>query len=222
MADLNRPKGESLAERLGDRARFLETDVTSESSVQTAVQAAVEWKGQLSAAVHCAGLVAAGRVLGHDGPHDLGLFSKVVGVNLIGTFNVVRLAAAAISLCPPDADGERGVLITTSSVSAFDGQMGQAAYAASKAAVAGMTLPLARDLARHGIRVMCIAPGVFETPLMESLPAEVRESLARQIPFPPRFGRPEEFAALVEHILTNTMLNGEVIRLDGALRMAAK
>ncbi len=221
VADLNRPMGAQVAAELGAAAKFAETDVTSDASAAQAVEAARVW-GRFAGVVHCAGIVAGSRVVGKEGPHNLDLFAKVIGVNLIGTFNVLRLAAAALAAGEADDEGERGVIVTTSSVSAFEGQIGQAAYAASKAGVAGMTLPIARELAAVGIRVVSIAPGIFDTPLMASLPENVRESLSRQPPFPSRFGRPEEFAALARHIIENRMLNGSVIRLDGALRMAAK
>lgn len=222
VADLNGEQGAALAARWPDRALFVETDVTDDASMANAIKMATETFGDLSGAVHCAGVVAGSRVLGREGPHDLALFSRVVHVNLIGTFNVVRLAAAAIAQREPEEDGERGVIITTSSVAAFEGQIGQAAYAASKAGVAGMTLPIARELAAVGIRLVTIAPGIFDTPLMAGLPEAVRASLAGQAPFPARLGRPEEFAALAEHIIENPMLNAAVLRLDGGLRMAPK
>ncbi|MGH7192998.1 MAG: SDR family NAD(P)-dependent oxidoreductase [Candidatus Saccharimonadales bacterium] len=222
IADLNREQGAALAARWPSRARFVETDVTDDASTQYAVETARQQFGELAGAVHCAGIVAGGRVLGRDGPHDLALFARVVQVNLVGTFNVVRLAAAAIAQRSPEEGGERGVIVTTSSAAAFEGQIGQAAYAASKAGVAGMTLPIARELAAFGIRLVTIAPGVFDTPLMAGLSDAVCDSLAGQAPFPPRLGRPDEFAALVEQIIENQMLNAAVIRLDGGLRMAAK
>jgi NAD(P)-dependent dehydrogenase (short-subunit alcohol dehydrogenase family) len=172
--------------------------------------------------VNCAGVAPAEKVIGRDGPHRLESFARTVSINLIGTFNMIRLAAAAIQTTEPDAEGERGVIVNTASVAAFDGQIGQAAYAASKGGVAAMTLPIARELARHGIRVVSIAPGIFETPMMADMPAEVQAALGKSVPFPPRLGRPAEFAGLVRHILENNMLNGEVIRLDGALRMGAR
>lgn len=218
VADLNAELGAQVAANIGAAAKFIETDVTDEASVSQAIEAACRI-GRFAGAVHCAGIVAGSRIVGRSGPHDLELFSKVVHVNLIGTFNVVRLAAAALAKNEPDNAGERGVLVATASIAAFEGQIGQAAYAASKAGVAGLVLPAARELASLGIRVMAIAPGIFDTPMMASLPEKVRDSLAAQIPFPSRFGQPEEFAALVEHILQNPMLNGSVIRLDGALRM---
>jgi NAD(P)-dependent dehydrogenase (short-subunit alcohol dehydrogenase family) len=201
--------------------RFVETDVTDESSVRAAVNAALE-VGDLRGAINCAGVASAEKVLGREGPHSLDTFAKVVQVNLIGTFNVVRLAAEAMVSNDPSESGERGVIVNTASVAAFDGQIGQVAYAASKGGVVAMTLPVARELAGSGIRVMAIAPGIFDTPMMAGLPEEARDSLGRQVPFPPRLGRPEEYAELVKHIIENEMLNGEVIRLDGAIRMAPR
>ena len=205
----------------GASIRFVETDVTDEESVGAAVQAALE-SGPLHGAVNCAGVAIAEKAVGRDGPHPLESFAKVIGVNLIGTFNVIRLAAAAMVGNEPDKEGGRGVIVNTASVAAFDGQIGQAAYAASKGGVASMTLPLAREFARSGIRVATIAPGLFDTPMMAGLPEEARESLGRQVPFPSRLGRPEEYAALVRHIVENDLINGEVIRLDGAIRMAPR
>ena len=201
--------------------RFVGTDVTDEESVGAAVEAALE-SGPLSGAVNCAGVAIAEKALGRDGPHPLDSFTKVIQVNLIGTFNVIRLAAAAMLGNEPDEEGGRGVIVNTASVAAFDGQIGQAAYAASKGGVVSMTLPLAREFARSGIRVAAIAPGLFDTPMMAGLPEEARDSLGRQVPFPSRLGRPEEYAALVRHILENDLINGEVIRLDGAIRMAPR
>jgi NAD(P)-dependent dehydrogenase (short-subunit alcohol dehydrogenase family) len=201
--------------------RFVETDVTDESSVRAAVNAALE-VGDLRGAINCAGVASAEKVLGREGSHSLDSFAKVVQVNLIGTFNVVRLAAETIVSSDPSESGERGVIVNTASVAAFDGQIGQVAYAASKGGVVAMTLPVARELAGSGIRVMTIAPGIFDTPMMAGLPEEARDSLGRQVPFPPRLGRPEEYAELVKHIIENEMLNGEVIRLDGAIRMAPR
>ena len=221
LADVDRERGEGVAAELGERARFVATDVTDEASVREAVAAVAEGAG-LHAAVNCAGIAPAERVLGRQGPHSLERFAKVVQVNLIGTFNVTRLAAEAMAANDPGPDGERGVIVNTASVAAFDGQIGQAAYSASKAGVAGMTLPIARELARLGIRVMAVAPGIFDTPMLAALPDQVRESLGAQVPFPSRLGRPKEYAALVRHILENPMLNGETIRLDGAIRMAPK
>lgn len=222
LADLNRQQGDAVASESSEHIAFIETDVTDESSTALAVQAAIDRFGGLAAVIHCAGIVAGSRIVGREGPHDLELFSRVVHINLIGTFNVLRLAAAAMSKHPPDAEGERGVIVLTASVAAFEGQIGQAAYAASKAGIAGLTLPAARELAAFGIRVVTIAPGIFDTPLMAALPDNVRESLAKQPAFPQRLGRPEEFAALAQHAIENRMLNGTVLRLDGGLRMAAK
>jgi NAD(P)-dependent dehydrogenase (short-subunit alcohol dehydrogenase family) len=222
IADVDRRRGEEAAAGLGESGRFVLTDVTDEAAVQAAVDAAVSGFGGLHGAVSCAGIGVPERILGKDGPHGLASFRRTIDINLVGTFNVMRLAARAMAAGEPDAGGERGVIVNTASVAAFDGQIGQAAYAASKGGIVGMTLPAARDLARHGIRVMTIAPGIFDTPLVASLPQEVRDSLGRQTPFPPRLGRPEEFAALVGQIIENGMLNGEVIRLDGAIRMAPR
>jgi NAD(P)-dependent dehydrogenase (short-subunit alcohol dehydrogenase family) len=223
LADVDRKRGEGVAAELGERARFVATDVTDETSVRQAVAAAAAADGGgLHAAVNCAGIAPAERVLGRQGPHSLERFATVVQVNLVGTFNVTRLAAEAMAANDPGPDGERGVIVNTASVAAFDGQIGQAAYSASKAGVAGMTLPIARELARLGIRVMAVAPGIFDTPMLAAMPDPVRESLGAQVPFPSRLGRPEEYAALVRHILENPMLNGEVIRLDGAIRMAPR
>lgn len=222
IADLQPDAGASLAREIGARASFTATDVTDEAQVANAVGAARKAFGALHGAVSCAGIATGERVLGRSGPHRLDTFRRAVEINLIGTFNVLRLAAQAIAENPPGAEGERGIIINTASIAAYDGQIGQAAYSASKAGVAGLTLPAARELAGLGIRVMTIAPGIFETPMMAGMTEEVRASLAAQVPFPPRLGRPEEFAALVEHIVQNVMVNGEVIRLDGALRMAAR
>jgi NAD(P)-dependent dehydrogenase (short-subunit alcohol dehydrogenase family) len=223
MIDLNQERGEAKANELGERARFVRADVTSEEEVQRAIDGHIEAFGGLNAAINCAGVATPGRVLQKDGSaRPLENFAKVININLIGTFNVLRLAAAAMGKNDPNAGGERGVIVNTASVAAFDGQIGQAAYSASKGAVAAMTLPVARDLSKLGIRVMCIAPGIFGTPMMAGLPEKVQASLAEQVPFPPRLGNPSEFAQLVTHILENTMLNGEVIRLDGALRMGPR
>jgi len=219
IADLNNETGQALADELGGAAQFVSTNVTDEASVKAAVQAAVDSFGALHIVINCAGIGTAERVLGKNGPSSLESFSRVIAVNLIGTFNVIRLAAAAISENKPDAEGERGVVINTASVAAFDGQIGQAAYSASKGGIVGMTLPIAREFARLGIRVMTIAPGLFDTPLLGGLPEPARISLGQQVPFPPRLGRPDEYAALAKHIIENTMLNGEVIRLDGGIRM---
>jgi len=222
IADLNRETGEKLAAELGSKVRFVQADVTSESDVQNAVNTSVNVFGGLHGAIACAGIAVAEKVLGKSGPHSLASFSKVIQVNLIGTFNVIRLASAAMAAGSPNPSGERGIIVTTASVAAFDGQIGQVAYSASKGGVVAMALPIARELARYGIRIMVIAPGIFDTPLMAGLPEAARQSLAQQVPFPPRLGRPDEFAALTRHIIENEMLNGEVIRLDGAMRMAAK
>jgi NAD(P)-dependent dehydrogenase (short-subunit alcohol dehydrogenase family) len=222
VADVQRTAGEALVKELGVAARFAMTDVTSEADAKAAVALALESFGHLHALVNCAGIAPAAKVVGRDGPHRLDTFANVVSINLIGTFNMLRLAAEAIANEEPGDDGERGVIVNTASVSAFDGQIGQAAYAASKGGVAAMTLPIARELARVGIRVLAIAPGIFETPMMASFTPEVQEALGKSVPFPQRLGKPAEFAALVKHICENRMLNGETIRLDGALRMAAR
>lgn len=222
IADVNEEDGRQLAEELGQSVRFVRTDVTDEASVQTAVSTAVETFGGVHGVVNCAGIAIAAKVLGRDGVHELGSFSKVIRVNLVGTFNVIRLATAVMAEAEPNEDEERGVIINTASVAAFDGQIGQAAYSASKGGIVGMTLPIARELARYGIRVMTIAPGIFETPMLAGLPEKARISLGQQVPFPSRLGRPDEYAALAQHIIENNMLNGEVIRLDGAIRMAPK
>jgi NAD(P)-dependent dehydrogenase (short-subunit alcohol dehydrogenase family) len=222
LLDVNAAAGDKLASELGASARFARTDVTDEASVQRAVDQALETFGGLHGALNCAGIGLAQRTVGRDGPHPLADFVRVINVNLIGTFNVIRLAAVAIARGEPNAAGERGVIINTASVAAFEGQIGQAAYSASKGGIVGMTLPIARDLARDGIRVVTIAPGIFDTPLLGSLPEPARISLGQQVPFPPRLGRPEEYAALAQHIVENEMLNGEVIRLDGAIRMAPR
>ena len=219
LADLDRPAGQALANELGHSARFVLTDVTSENDAQAAVDVAREAFGHLHGLINCAGIAPSEKVIGRDGPHRLESFARVININLVGTFNMIRLAAAAIAKEEPGADGERGVIINTASIAAFDGQIGQAAYAASKGGVAALTLPIARELARSGIRVVTIAPGIFETPMMAAFPQEVQDALAKSVPFPQRLGRPAEFAALVRHIVENTMLNGEIIRLDGALRM---
>jgi NAD(P)-dependent dehydrogenase (short-subunit alcohol dehydrogenase family) len=222
MADLNEAAGAAICGELGTAARFAKTDVTDADSVQAAIGVATTQFGRLDGVINCAGIVGASRLVGKSGPHDLALFERVVRVNLIGTFNVCRLAAAAMTTNPPNAEGERGVIVNTSSVAALEGQIGQAAYAASKGGVTALTLPLARELARFGIRVAAIAPGVFDTAMMAGMTDEVRQSLAEQIPFPPRLGHPEEFARLACHIIENPMLNGCLIRLDGALRMGSK
>ncbi len=219
IADVNAQTGSELAEQLGERVVFAQTDVTQEESVEKALALAKERFGGLHVAINCAGVAIAERVLGKGGPHPLTSFSKVIEVNLIGTFNVIRLAAALMAEGQPNQAGERGVIINTASIAAFDGQIGQAAYSASKGAIAAMTLPIARDLARSGIRVVTIAPGIFDTPMLAGLPEPARAALGEQVPFPPRLGQPAEYAALAHHIVENEMLNGTVIRLDGALRM---
>ncbi len=222
ICDIGAEQGKKIALELGARAIFFQMDVTDEKQVADAVAAARAKFGALHGAANCAGIAPGERVLGKNGPHRLDSFRRAIEINLVGTFNVLRLAAQAMAENAPDAEGERGIVINTVSIAAYDGQIGQAAYSASKAGVAGMTLPAARELARSGIRVMTIAPGIFETPMVAGFTPELQQSLAAQVPFPPRLGRPDEFAALVEHIITNVMLNGEVIRLDGAVRMAAK
>lgn len=222
IADLNEAAGVALAEEIGNGARFVRVDVCSETDVQNAVHVAVNEMGGLHGAINCAGIGTPEKVLGREGPIALATFNKVIQVNLIGTFNVIRLAAAAMSKQAPNEEGERGVLINTASVAAFDGQIGQPAYAASKAGVVGMTLPIARELARYGIRIVTIAPGLFETPMLMSLSQEVRDALGASVPFPARLGRPSEYARLATDIIENPMLNGETIRLDGSLRMAPK
>ena len=222
LADVNTEGGQKAEELLGKNAKFVKTDVTDEASVQNAIDIAIQQFGGLHGAINCAGIGPAERVLGRKGVHSLALFSKVISINLIGSFNVMRLAADVIQHNEAGESGERGIFISTASVAAFDGQIGQAAYSASKSGVVGMTLPIARELARVGIRVMTIAPGIFETPMLMGMPDEVRQSLGQQVPFPSRLGKPDEYAALAKHIIENQMLNGEVIRLDGAIRMQAK
>lgn len=220
LVDMNAEAVAAQAQRLG--AQSVVADISNEAAAKAAVQATVKAFGSLNGLVNCAGIVRGEKILGKNGPHALSSFAQVINVNLIGSFNMLRLAAAAIAESEANADGEPGVIINTASVAAFDGQIGQAAYSASKGAIASLTLPAARELARFGIRVLTIAPGIFETPMMAGMTPEVRDSLAAGVPFPPRLGKPAEYAALVRHIIENSMLNGEVIRLDGALRMAAK
>ncbi len=222
IADLDRERGEAIAQEFAGSVHFAQTDVTNAEDGEAAVAAAMKTLGNLRGLINCAGIAPAQKVIGREGPHDLESFARTITVNLIGSFNLLRLAANAIKDGAPDAEGERGVIVNTASIAAFDGQIGQAAYAASKGGIAAMTLPIARELARYGIRVISVAPGVFETPMMAAMPAEVRQALGGSVPFPSRLGRPSEFAALVRHILENTMLNGEVIRLDGAIRMGAR
>jgi NAD(P)-dependent dehydrogenase (short-subunit alcohol dehydrogenase family) len=222
IADINRDGGEATANAIGGNAKFIETNVTDEASVQAAVALCQSAFSSIHGAVNCAGVAPGERVVGKTGAHSLANFSRTVSINLIGTFNVIRLAAAAMSTQAPDANGTRGVIINTSSVASFEGQIGQAAYAASKAGVNGMTLPIARELAKFGIRVVTIAPGIFDTPMLQGMSDEIRASLGAQVPFPPRLGTPEEYAALAKHVVENEVLNGTVIRLDGAIRMGAK
>ena len=222
IADLNQAAGDVLAAELGANARFALTNVSDEASAQGCIVSALSHFGSLHGLVNCAGVGPAEKVLGKNGVHTLVSFMRTININVIGTFNMLRLAAEAISTQDAGAGGERGVIINTASVAAFDGQIGQAAYSASKGAVVAMTLPIARELARFGIRVMTIAPGIFETPMLLGMSQEAQKSLGKMVPFPPRLGRPTEFAALAQHIIENEMLNGEVIRLDGAIRMAPK
>ena len=222
IADVNAEAGEEVRRELGASARFVRADIVQETDGQAVVAEAESAFGGLHGLANCAGIGVAERVLGREAPHRLDAFARVIGVNLIGTFNMIRLAAAAMARGAPDEGGERGVIVNTASIAAFDGQVGQAAYAASKAGVAGLTLPVARELARVGIRVVTIAPGLFETPMLASLPPDVQKALGDSVPFPQRLGQPREFAALVKHVVENPMLNGEVIRLDGALRMAPR
>jgi NAD(P)-dependent dehydrogenase (short-subunit alcohol dehydrogenase family) len=222
VADLKEVEGRALAHELGARVSFVRTDVTDEPSAKAAVAAAVDGFGGLQGLVNCAGIVHGEKVVGKDGAHALASFVRTIHINLIGTFNIARLAAEAMARNASNSEGERGVIVNTASVAAYDGQIGQAAYSASKAGIVGMTLPMARDLARSGIRVMTIAPGIFETPMVGQIAADIAAALGKMVPFPPRLGRPSEFASLVREVIQNVMLNGEVIRLDGAIRMAPK
>ena len=221
IADVQADLGEALARELGAHARYVRCDVSSEADGRAAVDAALAL-GPLRGLVNCAGIAIGEKVVGKEGPHALASFARVININLIGTFNMIRLAAEAMSKQEPTAEGERGVLVNTASVAAFDGQIGQAAYSASKGGVVGMTLPIARDLSRSGIRCVTIAPGLFATPMLLGMPQDLQDSLGRQVPFPSRLGKPDEYAALVRHIVENVMLNGETIRLDGAIRMQPK
>jgi NAD(P)-dependent dehydrogenase (short-subunit alcohol dehydrogenase family) len=221
LADVNSIGGESLVAELGDHARFVNADVTDELSAGKVFEAAAQM-GALRGLINCAGIAPAEKVVGREGPHKLESFSRTIGINLIGSFNMIRLAAALMSESKPTDSGERGVLISTASVAAYDGQLGQAAYAASKGGIVSMTLPIARELSRYGIRVMAIAPGIMETPMLLGMPQDVQDALGKTVPFPARMGKPAEFASLVQQILSNEYLNGEVIRLDGSIRMAAK
>lgn len=222
ILDLDEEKGKTLAGELAGGAIFIKTDVTDEDSVSSAVEAAVRRFGKINVVVNCAGIAPAAKVVGRQGPHDLELFAKVIQVNLIGTFNVIRLAAARMVDNEPGEDGERGVIINTASVAAFEGQIGQAAYSASKGGIVGMTLPIARELASWGIRVVTVAPGIMETPMLLGMPEHVREALGKMMPFPQRLGKPREFAMLVRQIVENPLINGTTIRLDGAIRMQPK
>jgi NAD(P)-dependent dehydrogenase (short-subunit alcohol dehydrogenase family) len=222
LADLNRDAGEKLATELGNAAIFVETDVANEASATNAIQMAVSSFGGLHGLVNCAGIAPAEKVVGKEGPHRLDSFARVININLVGTFNMIRLAADAMLKGEPDAGGERGLIVNTASVAAYEGQLGQAAYAASKGGIVALTLPVARELARSGIRCVTIAPGIMETPMLLGMPPEVQESLGKMVPFPSRMGKPAEYAALVKHIAENAYLNGEVIRLDGAIRMGTK
>ncbi|HXH22170.1 MAG TPA: 3-hydroxyacyl-CoA dehydrogenase [Dehalococcoidia bacterium] len=219
ILDVPRSQGEALAAQLGDAVAFAPADVTDEEQVRAAVTRSVEHAGAVHIVVNCAGIGMAMRTVGREGPHNLAIFNRVIQVNLVGTFNVIRLAANLMQHNAPNSEGERGVIVNTASVAAFDGQIGQAAYSASKAGVVGMTLPIAREFGRFGIRVMTIAPGIFETPMLGALNAEAREALVKDAVFPGRLGRPSEYALLVRQIVENPMLNGETIRLDGGLRM---
>lgn len=221
LADVNAEAGQKVEAELGEQARFVKTDVTSDESARTAFEVA-QSMGPLRGLVNCAGIAPAEKVIGKEGAHRLDSFARAVSINLVGSFNMIRLAAEIMSASEPDDNGERGVIVNTASVAAYDGQIGQAAYAASKGGIVSMTLPIARELARSGIRVMTIAPGIMETPMLLGMPAEVQQALGKMVPFPSRLGKPSEYAALVEHILVNQYINGEVFRLDGAIRMAAK
>ena len=222
ILDLDEERGRKIASELGDRVIFCKTDVADEESVQGAIDKTLESFGAIHIAVNCAGISPPAKVLGKNGPVSISLFNQVVQINLIGTMNIIRLSAEKMAENSANTDGEKGIVVNTASAAAFDGQIGQAAYSASKAGVVGMTLPIAREFAEYGIRVVTIAPGLFETPMLAGLPEKARESLGKMTPFPKRLGRPAEFSGLVQHIIENPMLNGEVIRLDGALRMAAK
>ena len=222
LLDVNAEAGKAAEQALGNSVRFAHSDVTSEDQVKAALEVAVTAFGNLSGVVNAAGIAPAAKVLGKNGPHPLDLFEKTVRINLVGTFNVIRLAAAVMTQNQPAESGERGVIVNTASIAAYDGQIGQPAYAASKGGIVGLTLPVAREFAAAGIRCVTVAPGIFDTPLLAALPEAARVSLGQQVPFPSRLGRPAEYGALVRHILENEMLNGEVIRLDGALRMAPR
>lgn len=222
LLDINDEAGAAVVEELGGAVSYIRTDVTSEQAVENAVKLAIEHMGMINAAVNCAGIIGAGRVLGREAPMALEFFSKVIQVNLVGSFNIIKTAGAAMEKNTPNADGERGVIVSTASVAAYEGQIGQAAYSASKGGIVGMTLPIAREFARIGVRVNAVAPGIFWTPMVDGMPEHVQESLSASIPFPSRLGKPEEYAELVAHIMENGYLNGETIRLDGAVRLAPK
>ncbi|NNE05986.1 MAG: SDR family NAD(P)-dependent oxidoreductase [Xanthomonadales bacterium] len=222
LLDINDEAGAAVEQELGDAVRYINTDVTSEAGVQSAMAGAVETMGAVNVAINCAGIIGAGRVLGREAPMPLDYFSKVIQVNLVGSFNVCKAAGAAMESNKPGEDGERGVIVSTASVAAYEGQIGQAAYSASKAGIVGMTLPIAREYTRIGVRVMAIAPGIFWTPMVDGMPEHIQESLSASIPFPSRLGKPEEFAGLVAHIIENGYFNGETIRLDGAVRLQPK
>ena len=222
IVDLNAEEGEGLATELGDSAQFVKANVTDEAEMRSAVSVALNSHGGLHGVINCAGIAIAAKVYSSRGIHRLEAFNKVIQVNLVGTFNVIRLTAEVMIAGEPNEAGERGIIINTASVAAFDGQIGQAAYAASKGGIVGMTLPIAREFSQYGIRVMTIAPGIFDTPMLAGLPEKARQSLGQQVPFPSRLGRPDEFASLAQHIIENEMLNGEVIRLDGAIRMTPR
>ena len=222
LLDINDEQGKASAADLGDRAMYINTDVSNEASVKDAIGSASDFMGGITLAVNCAGIATAGRTLGREGPWPADNFNRVIQVNLIGSYNVTKEAAAIMQLNEPGDDGERGVVISTASIAAFEGQIGQAAYSASKGGIVGMMLPLAREFAQFGIRVNTIAPGIFMTPMMAGMPEEVQESLGKQVPFPPRLGRPEEFADTAAYIYGNAMVNGETIRVDGAIRMQPK
>lgn len=222
LLDINDDAGAAVTAELGGAASYIRTDVTSEQGVNEAVSMAVDHMGMINAAINCAGVIGAGRVLGREAPMALEYFAKTIQINLVGSFNVIKAAGAAMESNPPGTDGERGVIISTASVAAYEGQIGQAAYSASKGGIVGMTLPVAREFARIGVRVNAIAPGIFLTPMVDGMPEQVQESLNASIPFPSRLGKPEEFAELVSHIMENGYINGETIRLDGAVRLAPK
>lgn len=222
LLDINDEAAQAVVSELGDAVSYIRTDVSSEQEVQAAVNIAVERMGRVNAAVNCAGIIGAARVLGREAPMPLEFFSRVIQVNLVGSFNICKAAGAAMESNAPGPDGERGVIVSTASVAAFDGQIGQAAYSASKGGIVSMTLPIAREFARIGVRVNTVAPGIFWTPMVDGMPEHVQESLSASIPFPSRLGKPEEFAELVIHIMQNSYINGETIRLDGAVRLAPK